>query len=99
MSDCASPSTGAPESAGTRGSATLTLLTRAHCELCEHMQAQLEGLAARRRLPPLRLLDVDADAQLQRRYGLKVPVLLLDGAVVCFGRLDEAELLRLLRRP
>ncbi len=33
----------------------------------------------------------------QRRHGLDVPVLLLDGTVVCRHRLDAAELMRLLR--
>jgi hypothetical protein len=49
-------------------------------------------------LPELQLLDVDSDPGLQRRYGLNVPVLLLDGIEVCRHRLDTAELLRLLRR-
>ncbi|MCC7198322.1 MAG: glutaredoxin family protein [Gammaproteobacteria bacterium] len=43
------------------------------------------------------VIDVDADATLQRRYGLKVPVLLLDGEPVCHGHLDAAEVVRLLR--
>ena len=48
-------------------------------------------------MPPIARRDVDGDPVLQRRWGLKVPVLLLDGALVCWGRLDSAELLRLLR--
>jgi hypothetical protein len=40
---------------------------------------------------------VDGDPDLQRRHGLNVPVLLLDGAVVCRQRLDATELLRILR--
>lgn len=48
-------------------------------------------------LPPLELLDVDDDPQLRRRHGLDVPVLLIDGTVVCRHRLDESELKRLLR--
>lgn len=40
---------------------------------------------------------MDSDPQLARRYGLEIPVLLLDGAKVCAVRLDEAELARLLR--
>ena len=48
-------------------------------------------------LPPLEVLDVDADPQLRRRHGLDVPVLLIDGTVVCRHRLDESELKRLLR--
>ena len=48
-------------------------------------------------LPPIEVVDVDADPELRRRHGLEVPVLLLDGTVVCRQRLDHAELTRLLR--
>jgi predicted thioredoxin/glutaredoxin len=61
------------------------------------MLMQLEMLARSLTLPPLDVLDVDADAELLRRYGLHVPVLLLDGEVVCRHRLDVPELKRLLR--
>jgi hypothetical protein len=78
----------------------LTLLTRAECGLCEEMLNELQALGARHVLPPLRLLDVDSDRELQRRYGMKIPVLLLDDAPVCSVRLDREELLRVLRiRP
>ena len=77
--------------------ARLTLVTRAECGLCEEMQLELEALRGERALPGMVLADVDADPELQRRWGLKVPVLLLDGAKVCETRLDRAELLRLLR--
>jgi hypothetical protein len=43
-------------------------------------------------------VDVDADPELTRRFGLHVPVLLLDEIVVCRHRLDADELKRLLRR-
>ena len=75
----------------------LALVQRRDCELCEHMLMQLEMLARSLTLPPLDVLDVDADAELLRRYGLHVPVLLLDGEVVCRHRLDVPELKRLLR--
>jgi hypothetical protein len=79
-------------------SAGLTLLTRAGCGLCAELQIELAQLATEQQLPKLQLLDVDTDALLQRRYGLHIPVLLLDGIEVCRHRLDAAELLRLLRR-
>lgn len=49
-------------------------------------------------LPPLRLVDVDSDPGLARRYGLDIPVLLWGGVKVCQHRLDRSELLRLLRQ-
>jgi hypothetical protein len=81
----------------------LTLLHREGCELCDEMLADLESLGRRlppeARLPPIDVVDVDSDPELARRHGLHIPVLLLDGTVVCRHRLDSAELLRLLRLP
>lgn len=75
----------------------LTVVHRQDCELCEEMLAELGALGRRVPLPPIAVVDVDADPELLRRYGLNVPVLLLDGTVVCRHRLDEDELQRLLR--
>jgi predicted thioredoxin/glutaredoxin len=75
----------------------LTIVHREDCELCEQMIAQLAALGRREVLPPIEVVDVDGDPDLQRRHGLNVPVLLLDGTVVCRQRLDAAELLRILR--
>jgi predicted thioredoxin/glutaredoxin len=75
----------------------LTVVQRRDCELCEEMLAALAALGARVPLPPLEVVDVDTDPRLQRRHGLDVPVLLLDGTVVCRHRLDAPELERLLR--
>ena len=61
------------------------------------MLAELAALARSLALPPIDVLDVDSDPELVRRFGLHVPVLLLDGEVVCRHRLDVPELLRLLR--
>jgi predicted thioredoxin/glutaredoxin len=71
---------------------------RRDCQLCEEMLAQLRALGSTLTLPPIEIVDVDADPVLKRRHGLDVPVLLLDGTVVCRHRLDLEELRRLLRR-
>ena len=70
---------------------------RRDCQLCDEMLEELAALGRRLPLPPLEVVDVDSDPQLKRRYGLEVPVLLLDGTVVCRHRLDLRELTRLLR--
>ena len=75
----------------------LTLVHRHDCALCDEMLAQLEALGRSAALPPIDVVDVDSDPLLRRRHGLDVPVLLLDGAVVCRHRLDRGELERLLR--
>lgn len=73
-------------------SAGLVLLTRPECGLCEEMHAALNAVRARAPLPPLAVVDVDADPLLRRRWGLKIPVLLLEGIPVCCTRLDEQAL-------
>jgi predicted thioredoxin/glutaredoxin len=78
-------------------SSQLTVVHRRDCDLCDEMVAALEALNGKIRLPPLSIVDVDGDPDLVRRYGLNVPVLLLDGTVVCKHRLDAEELIRLLR--
>jgi len=70
---------------------------RRDCQLCDEMLAELATLGRLQPLPPIEVVDVDADPQLKRRHGLEVPVLLLDGTVVCRHRLDREELTRLLR--
>jgi hypothetical protein len=62
------------------------------------MLAELRALGQAISLPPIEVIDVDCDPVLERRHGLDVPVLLLDGTVVCRHRLDAGELKRLLRQ-
>ncbi len=61
------------------------------------MLSELQVLGRTTVFPPIEVVDVDSDPVLQRRHGLDVPVLLLDGTVVCRHRLDADELRRLLR--
>ena len=75
----------------------LTVVHRQECDLCDEMVAELQSLGRRMPLPPVDIVDVDSDPELLRRYGLNVPVLLLDGTVLCKHRLDIDELSRLLR--
>ncbi len=77
--------------------AGLELLSREGCGLCEAMHEALEGLRTELALPPLTIIDIDSDPTLQRRFILEIPVLRLDGIVICFGKLDEGELRRRLR--
>jgi glutaredoxin len=70
----------------------LVLYTRRGCHLCAEAEEMLVvlGLEAR-------LVDVDADAVVRDRYGLRVPVLELDGRPVAEGRFREDELVARLR--
>jgi glutaredoxin-like protein DUF836 len=56
--------------------------TRAGCELCDEGRAALQGVleeraAAGRRVPRVRVVDVDQANEALRRYGEAVPVLVV----------------------
>ena len=73
------------------------LLSRPDCSLCEEFAAELTQFGREITLPAVSSVDVDSHPELARRYGLDIPVLLLDGIKVCQHRLDCDELRRLLR--
>jgi glutaredoxin len=62
----------------------LVLYSRPGCHLCEDTRAVLDALLAYRRAnglpaPALRELDIEADAELHRRYALTIPVIAIGG--------------------
>jgi glutaredoxin len=69
------------------------LVTRVGCHLCEEAAAALRDLGVE-----FGEADVDADAELQRLYDFRVPVLLGAGKVVAEGKLDRQRLSTALRR-
>lgn len=75
----------------------LRLLVRPECGLCEEFIGAYNALGRQHPLPALELADVDSEPALSRRWGLKIPVLLLDDTPICHGRLDAGELMRVLR--
>jgi glutaredoxin len=77
------------------------LYSRPGCGLCEEMLSELAAMPEVTAIG-VDVADVDANAAARARYGHKVPVLLLDGELVCHGRLDLEELHKALahhRRP
>lgn len=70
------------------GELDVELLGRRGCHLCDEAKAALGRIA---QAVPLRLheTDVDGDFALRERYGLLVPVVLVDGERVSELRLDE----------
>jgi hypothetical protein len=77
----------------------LVVITRQGCGLCDEMLYGLAELERKQSLPPVSVVDIDSDPELVRQFGLKVPVLLLDGSVICHYTLNSNEVLRLLRHP
>ena len=76
--------------------AGLVVLSREGCGLCDEMLQALAELERTQAIPAVTVVDVDSDPELSRRFGLKVPVLLLDGTAICHYTLNSKELLRLL---
>jgi hypothetical protein len=74
----------------------LVVVSREGCGLCDAMLDDLVELEGQHAVPARIVVDVDSDPDWVRRFGLDVPVLLLDGSVVCRYELNRNELLRLL---
>ena len=77
-------------SAAANAARRLTLYGRNYCHLCEDMLAALAPLAKEFGFA-VDVVDVDADAELEQRYGLLVPVLVHANAELCHYHLDTAK--------
>ena len=75
----------------------LTLYTRDGCHLCDDMKAVVERVV-RQTQSAVRIQEINiaGDAVLEARYGLEVPVLLVNGKKAAKFRLTEKELTRML---
>jgi hypothetical protein len=63
------------------------VLSRADCSLCDELLTELVdhfGDAAAN----IRIRDISGDDELERQYGQRIPVLLIEGEFVCAYRLD-----------
>lgn len=78
--------------------ARLTLITRPGCHLCEDAKAALDRVVA---VTGDRWIvkDVTDDIELEREYGDRLPVVLLDGKEHGYWRVEEERLLRDLTTP
>jgi hypothetical protein len=80
----------------------LTLLGREYCHLCDEMREALAPIATRHGVEII-VRDVDSDADLEQRYGERVPVLLLGspptGIELCHFTLDVAAIEAALTGP
>jgi hypothetical protein len=65
--------------------------------LCEEMKATVQRAAGLSREPGrIDEIDISGDADLEARYGLDIPVLLVDGKKTAKYRVTEAEVTRML---
>ncbi len=74
----------------------LTLLTRSGCHLCAPAREAMARVAAASG-EEWTEVDVTTDLELEREYGDRLPVVLLDGREHGYWRVEEDRLLRDLR--
>jgi Glutaredoxin-like domain (DUF836) len=77
-------------------SARITLLTRPGCHLCDVARDAVARVDAATGAG-WRELSVESDPELEREYGGRVPVVLLDGDEHDYFRVDEERLTRAIR--
>jgi hypothetical protein len=74
------------------------VLTRSECSLCEVMLQALCDLLGEA-AAQVAVQDVSEFPELEQKYGQRLPVLLVDGELVCCYRLDEQRVLAYLPTP
>lgn len=71
--------------------AAWVVYSRPGCSLCEELCAELAAWLGPK-AAAVQVVDITGDAELERRYGNRIPVLAIDGEFVCAYRLDTARL-------
>jgi glutaredoxin len=76
----------------------ITIYSRPGCHLCEEMKAVVERVARREQgAIAIDEIDISTNPELESRYGLEIPVLLVGGRKVAKYRISEQELMRIIR--
>lgn len=76
----------------------LTIYSRPGCHLCDEMKSLVRRFVAQHSgLTHMNVdeIDIETDRELCDRYGLEIPVLLIDGKKVAKYRISEEELARM----
>ena len=73
----------------------LTLYSRPGCHLCDDMKAVVQRVGQWMPIA-MEIVDISTDPELEARYGLEIPVLLVDGKKAAKYRVSEEELRRIL---
>ena len=79
----------------------LTLYSKPGCHLCDEMKSTIRRVLSTRTADPtisVEEIDISVDPALIERYGLEIPVLLIDGKKAAKYRVSEQELTQMLER-
>jgi hypothetical protein len=75
----------------------LTLYSRPGCHLCDEMKAIVQRVTRAANVPvTMEEVDISTDPDLEARYGLEIPVLLVEGKKAAKYRITDEELMRML---
>lgn len=72
----------------------IAIYSRPGCHLCDEMKAIVTRVAAG--VASIEEVDISTDPELEARYGLEIPVLMVDGKRVAKYRITEESLRRIL---
>ncbi len=73
------------------------IYSRPGCHLCDEAKEVIER--ARRRLGfAVRVINIETDPELEKKYGEQIPVVLLNGVLAFKYRVDEAEFEKKVKR-
>jgi glutaredoxin len=73
----------------------LIIYSRPGCHLCDVMKAVVERVGQTVAVS-FEEIDISSDPELESRYGLEIPVLMIDGTKVAKYRVSEEDLRRML---
>ncbi len=77
----------------------LKIYSRPGCHLCDEMKATVRCAVESVPQPvSVEEINISSDAELERRYGQEIPVLMVDGRKAAKYRITEEELKRILSR-
>jgi len=79
----------------------LTIYSKPGCHLCDEMKSTVRRVLSARTAEPATSvdeIDISGDPALMDRYGLEIPVLLIDGNKAAKYRVSEQELMQMLDR-
>lgn len=75
-----------------------TVYSRPDCSLCEQLLHDLAELLPLEEASRVVVVDISQNADLERKYGSRIPVLAADGEFVCAYRLDRERVRQIVNR-
>ena len=71
------------------------IYSRQGCHLCDVMKDELEAMSVSK-TETIKLVDIDNDPDLIKRFNNQIPVLFVDDVEICHYKLNKKKLLRFL---